>query len=100
MLLIGPPEAAVAEIEDRRYVALVDLLDDLAGCENDGERVFIVAELATRAAQLALIITGAWLGGGKWLAQAWRARARPDAAPEHSNAPGALRTFGPSRQPG
>ncbi|MEU4347150.1 nucleotidyltransferase domain-containing protein [Streptomyces sp. NPDC023838] len=68
LVAAGVPKATVEELEDRRY-AITDLLDDLAGCDNAGERVFIVTELARRAAELALMVNGAWLGGGKWLAR-------------------------------
>ncbi|MEV6839970.1 nucleotidyltransferase domain-containing protein [Streptomyces sp. NPDC051133] len=64
----GVPKVRVDELEDRRY-AITDLLDDLAGCDDDGERLFIVTELARRAAELVLAVNGAWLGGGKWLAR-------------------------------
>jgi hypothetical protein len=64
----GPPTMPVGEIEDRRY-AITDLLDDLAGCTDQGERLFICTELARRAAELALALNTAWNGGGKWLAR-------------------------------
>jgi hypothetical protein len=64
----GPPAVPVKEIEDRRY-ALTDLLDDLASCTEQGERLFICTELARRTAELALALNTAWNGGGKWLAR-------------------------------
>jgi hypothetical protein len=64
----GPPPMPTAEIDDRRY-ALTDLLDDLAGCTDPGERLFICTELARRTAELALALNTAWNGGGKWLAR-------------------------------
>jgi hypothetical protein len=64
----GPPPMPAEEIDDRRY-ALTDLLDDLAGCTDEGERLFICTELARRTAELALAINTAWNGGGKWLAR-------------------------------
>ncbi|MEU6769349.1 nucleotidyltransferase domain-containing protein [Streptomyces sp. NPDC046853] len=64
----GPPEATPEELEDLRY-GLTDLLDDLAGCAHAGERLFIVTELARRSCELILLRTGAWQGGGKWLAR-------------------------------
>jgi hypothetical protein len=64
----GPPAVSVEEIENRRY-ALTDLLDDLAGCTDPGERLFICTELARRAAELVLALNTAWNGGGKWLAR-------------------------------
>lgn len=64
----GPPEATADELEDKRY-GLTDLLDDLAGCTQAGERLFIVTKIAQRSGELVLLRTGAWLGGGKWLAR-------------------------------
>ncbi|MFG3363479.1 nucleotidyltransferase domain-containing protein [Streptomyces sp. NPDC048156] len=64
----GPPSVTVEEFEDCRY-AITDLIDDLAGCTDQGERLFIVAELARRTGELALAGGGAWSGGGKWLAR-------------------------------
>ena len=64
----GPAPVAAEEIDDRRY-ALTDLLDDLAGCTDQGERLFICTELARRTAELSLALNTAWNGGGKWLAR-------------------------------
>ncbi|WP_172387278.1 nucleotidyltransferase domain-containing protein [Streptomyces sp. MNP-20] len=68
LVTAGVPEVTMEELEDRRY-AITDLLDDLAACDNAGERLFIVTELARRTAELVLAVNGAWLGGGKWLAR-------------------------------
>ncbi|CAG6394852.1 hypothetical protein [Actinacidiphila cocklensis] len=64
----GPPPTPTQEIDDRRY-ALTDLLDDLTGCTDPGERLFICTELARCTAELTLAINNAWNGGGKWLAR-------------------------------
>jgi hypothetical protein len=64
----GPPPVTTEEIEDRRY-ATTDLLDDLVGCTDHGELLFICTELALRTAELALTVNGSWSGGGKWLAR-------------------------------
>ncbi len=64
----GPPAVSAEEIEDRWY-AITDLLDDLAGCTDQGEQLFIATELARRTGELALAIRGSWGGGGKWLAR-------------------------------
>ncbi|MCL7375450.1 nucleotidyltransferase domain-containing protein [Streptomyces sp. 35G-GA-8] len=71
----GPPRVTAAELDDRRY-PLTDLLDDLVGCGDPGERLFIVTEVARRTAEFALLAEGAWLGGGKWLSRRL-AEARP-----------------------
>ncbi|MFC8566199.1 nucleotidyltransferase domain-containing protein [Streptomyces sp. NPDC057245] len=62
----GPPPASAEEIDDRRYV-ITDLLDDLAGSDDQSERLFIATELVRRTGELALAVAGTWDGGGKWL---------------------------------
>ncbi|MDX3854493.1 nucleotidyltransferase domain-containing protein [Streptomyces sp. AK02-01A] len=79
----GPPRATQSELDDRRYT-LTDLLDDLAGCADPGERLCIVGELARRTAEFVLLSDGAWLGGGKWLSRRL-AEARPG-LPDRLNA--------------
>ena len=64
----GPPTVPAEEIDDRRY-AITDLLDDLVGSTDQGERLFIATELVRRAGELALAASGTWNGGGKWLAR-------------------------------
>lgn len=54
--------------DDRRY-AITDLLDDLAGSDDQSERLFIATELVRRTGELALAVGGSWGGGGKWLAR-------------------------------
>jgi hypothetical protein len=54
------------EREDRRY-ALTDLIDDLAGCQDEDELVLIGARMMTSAMELALLERRCWLGTGKWL---------------------------------
>ncbi|MFI6586091.1 nucleotidyltransferase domain-containing protein [Embleya sp. NPDC050493] len=67
-LTAGPPQASPAELDDRRY-ALTDGLEDLRGCTDPEERVYLVADLLQRASELALLAGGRWLGGGKWLSR-------------------------------
>ncbi|MFC5907918.1 nucleotidyltransferase domain-containing protein [Streptacidiphilus monticola] len=67
-LTAGPPPASPAELDDRRY-ALTDTLEDLRGCPDPEERVYLVADLLQRASELALLAGGHWLGGGKWLSR-------------------------------
>ncbi|MCI4142239.1 nucleotidyltransferase domain-containing protein [Streptomyces sp. MMS20-AI2-20] len=64
----GPPPVSAEEIDDRRY-AITDLLDDLAGSDDQSERLFIATELVRRTGELALAVGGSWGGGGKWLAR-------------------------------
>ncbi|MFG3289782.1 nucleotidyltransferase domain-containing protein [Streptomyces sp. NPDC048179] len=68
LAVTGPPAMTGEEIDDCRY-AITDLLDDLAGSVDEGERLFIAIELARRTGELALAVGGAWGGGGKWLAR-------------------------------
>ncbi|MCH0557742.1 nucleotidyltransferase domain-containing protein [Streptomyces sp. MUM 16J] len=68
LTVAGPPTVSAEEIDDRRY-AITDLLDDLSGSTDQGERLFIATELARRTGELALAIGGSWNGGGKWLAR-------------------------------
>lgn len=72
VLAAGPPKPTQAELDRRRY-GISDLLDDLAGTGDDGERAIICACLLRETAELALLIGGRWLGGGKWLLRELRA---------------------------
>ncbi|MBL1109359.1 nucleotidyltransferase domain-containing protein [Streptomyces sp. 5-8] len=67
-LTAGPPQASAVELDDRRY-ALTDALEDLRGCTDPAERVYLVADLLQRVSELALLAGGHWLGGGKWLSR-------------------------------
>ncbi|MFD6415442.1 nucleotidyltransferase domain-containing protein [Streptomyces sp. NPDC060194] len=64
----GPAPLTEEERDAHRYY-LTDLLDDLAGCRDPGERLFVVAEIVQRTAAFLLLQHRAWLGGGKWLAR-------------------------------
>ncbi len=68
LVTAGPPTASAEEIDDYRY-SITDLFDDLVGSTDQGEQLFIAAELTRRTGELALAIDGAWSGGGKWLAR-------------------------------
>ncbi|MBO0510406.1 nucleotidyltransferase domain-containing protein [Streptomyces beijiangensis] len=68
LVAAGPPAVTVEELEVERY-RLTDLLDDLAGCTDPGERLCIVGDIARNTGRLLLLSQGAWLGGGKWLAR-------------------------------
>ena len=72
MLAAGPPALEPAELDWRRY-SLTDLLDDLAGSTDPGETAVICWHVVTGSAELALVLAGAWLGGGKWLLRELRA---------------------------
>lgn len=64
----GPPPLSDRERDYQRYI-LTDLLDDLRGCTDPAERVHLVAYTLQRASELALLVGGHWLGGGKWLSR-------------------------------
>lgn len=64
----GPPPVPVAELDHQRYL-LTDALDDFRGCTDPHERVYLVADVVRRAAELALSAGGHWLAGGKWLSR-------------------------------
>jgi hypothetical protein len=72
VLAAGPPVPSAAEIELRRY-GLTDLLDDLAGSTDDGETAVTCWYVWTQTTELALLLAGSWLGGGKWLLRELRA---------------------------
>ncbi|MGW8777214.1 nucleotidyltransferase domain-containing protein [Streptomyces sp. NPDC055796] len=64
----GPPPLSDRERDHRRYM-LTDLLDDLRGCADPAERVYLVAHMLQRASELVLLVGGHWLGRGKWLSR-------------------------------
>jgi hypothetical protein len=62
----GPPPLSAAEDEDRRY-AITDLLDDLAGCTDPAELVFVGGAALQALAELILLRDRQWTSSGKWL---------------------------------
>jgi hypothetical protein len=72
VLAAGPPPLSTAELELRRY-GLTDSLDDLAGSSDSGETTVVCWDVWTQTAELALLLAGSWLGGGKWLLRELRA---------------------------
>ncbi|MFE7602344.1 nucleotidyltransferase domain-containing protein [Streptomyces sp. NPDC057494] len=64
----GPPPLSDHERDYQRYI-LTDLLDDLRGCPDPAERVYLVAHILQRASELVLLVGGHWLGAGKWLSR-------------------------------
>ncbi len=74
----GPPEPSAAEVDARRY-ALSDLLEDLAGSDQEDELAYIAALVLAATADLALLATGRWGATGKALARGLRG-ADPDLA--------------------
>lgn len=72
VLAAGPPAVEQRELDRRRY-GLTDLLDDLAGSSDPGETMLIRWNVLVQTSELALLLAGAWLGGGKWLLRELRA---------------------------
>jgi hypothetical protein len=64
----GPPPLSEPEHDYQRYL-LTDLLDDLRGCADPAERVYLVSHMLQRASELVLLVGGHWLGEGKWLSR-------------------------------
>lgn len=65
----GPPALTTAQLDARRY-ALTGLLDDLAGCDDEAELVFLAGAVLDEVAALTLAAAGRWEGRGKALARA------------------------------
>jgi hypothetical protein len=72
----GPRRLEDAEWEQLRY-ALTDLLDDMAGCDDEAELLFIAGAVVRDVATLALELAGEWSARGKALPRAL-ARVDPD----------------------
>lgn len=66
VLAAGPPPADDGELAARRY-ALTNLLDDMAGCDDEAELGFIAGAVLREVGELALLVDGEWLGSGKGL---------------------------------
>ncbi|AEN08041.1 MULTISPECIES: nucleotidyltransferase domain-containing protein [unclassified Streptomyces] len=64
----GPPPLTAPERDRHRY-SITDLLDDLRGCGDPAERVYLVSHMLQRASEIALLTGGHWIGGGKWLSR-------------------------------
>ncbi|MGI8899325.1 MAG: hypothetical protein ACR2HA_00070 [Nocardioides sp.] len=78
LLAGGPPPLTEAELRAWRY-GLTDLLDDMAGCEEEAELAFIAGAVLRGVASLALAANGRWSGSGKALARELR-KADPELA--------------------
>jgi uncharacterized RmlC-like cupin family protein len=68
----GPGPHPPAGLDRARYI-LSDLLDDLAGATDPGERAFTGWTVVEQTAKLALTLEGRWHGDGKWLLRELRA---------------------------
>ncbi len=68
-LAAGPAPLDPGALEAMRY-GLTDLLDDMAGCDDEQELAFIAGAVVRDVAALALTVGGQWSGTGKGLARA------------------------------
>jgi predicted nucleotidyltransferase len=68
-LAAGPAPIDPGALEAMRY-GLTDLLDDMAGCDDERELAFIAGAVVRDVAALALTVDGQWSGTGKGLARA------------------------------
>lgn len=66
LLQAGPPAWNELQLETARYL-ITDLIDDLIGCTNPNEEIFIVQALADELHQFLLRANGQWIGRGKWI---------------------------------
>lgn len=62
----GPKPLTESERGSRCY-DLSALIDDLAGSQNEAETFVLTADVFRKTADLLLLETGGWLGGGKWV---------------------------------
>ena len=66
MMANGPEPLTTQERDSRRY-SLSALIDDLSGSRSEAESFMLAADVFRDAADLLLLETGNWLGGGKWV---------------------------------
>ncbi|WP_445505667.1 nucleotidyltransferase domain-containing protein [Niallia sp. 03091] len=64
----GPKEWSAETIKIRRYF-ITDALDDLIGCSNRAEEIFIANTLAELVSEFVLRINRKWIGTSKWIAR-------------------------------
>jgi hypothetical protein len=72
LLAAGPSPPTVDELAWARY-GLTDLLDDMAGCDDEAELVYIAGGVVRQVSELALLVAGRWSGSGKGLARQLKA---------------------------
>lgn len=68
LLAGGPGPLTEPEVDAWRY-RLTDLLDDMAGCDDEAELAFIAGAVLREVASIALATSGRWGGNGKALAR-------------------------------
>lgn len=67
----GPEEWSADTIKVKRYF-ITDALDDLIGCTNRAEEIFIANTLAELVSEFALRTNRQWIGTSKWVVRSLR----------------------------
>jgi hypothetical protein len=67
----GPIPWSKSTIDEKRYF-LTDALDDLIGCTDRGEEIYIAGKLAEQVSEFYLRVNRQWIGSSKWTARALR----------------------------
>jgi len=65
----GPEEWSKETIKTERYF-ITDVLEDLIGCSNRAEELFIANQLAELVSEFVLRTNGQWIGTSKWTIRA------------------------------
>ncbi|WP_071458647.1 nucleotidyltransferase domain-containing protein [Bacillus massilinigeriensis] len=66
LLELGPTEWYQETIDFKRYF-ITDSLDDLIGCRDRGEKLFIANNLGELVSEFILRTNGKWIGSSKWV---------------------------------
>lgn len=67
----GPLPWSKSTIDEKRYF-LTDALEDLIGCADRGEEIFIAGKLAEQVSEFYMRVNRQWIGSSKWIARALR----------------------------
>ena len=62
----GPKEWSKDTIDMKRYF-ITDALDDLIGCQNRGEGIFVASKLGELVSEFILRSNRKWIGSSKWV---------------------------------
>ncbi|MGD6831274.1 nucleotidyltransferase domain-containing protein [Sutcliffiella halmapala] len=71
LLAKGPEKWSTETIETKRYF-ITDALDDLIGCKNRAEEIFIAGTLAELVSEFVLRTNDRWVGASKWVVRSLR----------------------------
>lgn len=67
----GPLPWSKSTIDEKRYF-LTDALEDLIGCSDRGEEIFIAGKLAEQVSEFYLRVNCQWIGSSKWIIRVLR----------------------------